>query len=70
MEGIILSGWLAGMRVMSSFNVSLEQTSNTSLSKDELLNLCNNKKLLPDLESVKLGRFQCKFGGAYHVLTK
>jgi hypothetical protein len=57
MEGIILNGSLADIRVRSFFNGFLEQTSDTSLQEDELLDLWSNQELRLDFESVKLGRF-------------
>jgi hypothetical protein len=39
------------------------------LQEDELLDLWSNQELRLDFESVKLGRFWCKFGGTCPTLT-
>jgi hypothetical protein len=45
-EGIISTGWIADIWGRGFFIVSLEQHSDITQARDELLNLCNSIKLV------------------------
>jgi hypothetical protein len=61
---------VADIWLRNPFTKSFKQISGINLAKDSHLDLHNDLKLNFDLESMRLGRFWCKLGEAYPILTK